>query len=210
MPDTAAPSAQTDPENQIRLEKDADRSITHAGPAPIGLADTPAAEAAKAAALEGYAHGMTLPNAEDVPAGAPGCQHCEVLPTPLKGPGTLRLVFPHTFTLGKILEFLIGSPWEHREADGVLSVRALPGSLAPLLSPILDRMSSPEQRGHPGVVPAGRPPARFSGDRLAAASGRPCAVRLAAGNPARPAALLGLSAHFARRLRWPGSGPAGA
>lgn len=124
----------------------ADEEMRRAGTVPSGQADTPEAEAAKAAAMEGYAHGMTLPNAEDVPVGAPGCQHCEVLPTPLKGPGTLRLVFPHTFTLGKILEFLSGSPWEHWEADGVLSICALPGSLAPLLSPILDRMSSPEQR----------------------------------------------------------------
>ena len=126
--------------------KEADKTIANAGPAPTGLANTPEAEAAKAAALEGYAHGMTLPNAEDVPAGAPGCQHCEVLPRPLQGPGTLRLTFPHTYTLGKILEFLNQSPWEHQEQDGVLSVRALPGSLAPLLSPIMERMSSPEQR----------------------------------------------------------------
>lgn len=126
--------------------KEADKSVTYAGPAPTGLADTPDAEAAKAAALEGYAHGMTLPRAEDVPTGAPGCQHCEVLPRPLQGPGTLRLTFPHTYTLGKILEFLNQSPWEHQEQDGVLSIRAHSGSLAPLLSPIMERMSSPEQR----------------------------------------------------------------
>ncbi len=124
----------------------ADDEVRYAGTVPSSQDNTPETEAAKAAAMEGYAHGMTLPNAEDVPAGAPGCQHCEVLPAPLKGPGTLRLVFPHTFTLGKILEFLNGSPWEHWEADGVLTIRALPGSLAPLLSPILSRMSSPEQR----------------------------------------------------------------
>ncbi len=126
--------------------KNADLAVAHAGPVPMGLADTPGAEAAKAAALSGVAHGMTLPNAEDVPAGAPGCQHCEVLAKPLRGPGTLRLVFPHTYTLGKVLDFLNGSPWEHREADGVLSVRAGAGSLAPLLSPIVDLLSSPEQR----------------------------------------------------------------
>ncbi len=132
--------------NQAGDHQYADDGIYRAGPILTGKENTPDAEAAKAAALECYSHGMTLPNAEDVPAGAPGCQHCEVLPVPLKGPGTLRLVFPHTFTLGKILKFLNGSVWEHWEADGVLSIRALPGSLAPLLSPILERLSSPEQR----------------------------------------------------------------
>lgn len=58
----------------------------------------------------------------------------------------LRLIFTHTFTLGKILEYLGGTGWEHHEQGGILSVRAPAGSFVPLLSPLLDRMSSLEQR----------------------------------------------------------------
>ena len=124
----------------------ADEIAYHAGPAPEGPAQGRAGEEERAVALEGIAHGMTLPNAEDVRVGTPGCQHCEVLPVPIRGPGTLRLRFPHTYTLGKILDFLARSTWEHKDEGDTLTVRAPAGDVAPLLSALLDRLSSPEQR----------------------------------------------------------------
>ncbi len=125
---------------------DADEVVFTHGPVPPGEPTTPVEEAVKADALEGVYHGMTLPNEEDVPDGAPGCQRCEVLPAPIRGPGTLELRLPHTYSLGKVLEFLTHSPWEHGEHEGTISIHIPPGSLAPLLAPILDRLSSTEQR----------------------------------------------------------------
>ncbi len=63
--------------------------------------------------------------------GRPGCQRCEVLPRPLRGPGTVLLRFGHTHTLGKALSFLAASGWEHAEEGGTLSVRVPSGDLAP-------------------------------------------------------------------------------
>ncbi len=123
---------------------DADKAIFTHGAVPPGEPSTPAEESAKADALEGVYHGMTLPNAEDVPAGTPGCLRCEVLPAPIWGPGTLELCLPHTYSLGKILEFLIGARWSHQEQEGTIRVPG--GSLAPLHAPILDRLTSTEQR----------------------------------------------------------------
>ena len=126
--------------------KNADEIVFTHGPVPQDRPTTPAEEMAKADALEGVYHGMTLPNEEDVPEGAPGCQRCEVLPAPIRGPGTLELRLPHTYSLGKILEFLTQSRWDHQEQGGTIRVRIGGGSLAPLLAPILDRLSSTEQR----------------------------------------------------------------
>ena len=106
----------------------------------------PTEERRKAEALEGIHHGMTLPNREDVWVGKPGCQRCEVLPRPIRGPGTLHLRLPHTFSLGKILGYLSDSPWQHQEQDGTLRIDAPVGSLAPLLTPIMERLSFTEQR----------------------------------------------------------------
>lgn len=132
--------------NVTRSPQDADEvSYTH-GPVSDQDPHTREEELDKANGLEGVFHGMTLPNAEDVVIGRAGCQHCEVLPLPLRGPGTVQLRFSHTYTLGKVLEFLACSSWPHHEHNGTLTVEAGPGSLAPLLSPILDRLSSPEQR----------------------------------------------------------------
>ncbi len=126
--------------------KNADKIIYTHGPVPTAIPTTPAEELLKADALEGVYHGMTLPNEEDVPEGAPGCQRCEVLPTPLRGPGTLEIRLPHTYSLGKILEFLTQSRWDHQEQEGTIRVRVGGGSLAPLLAPIIARLSSTEQR----------------------------------------------------------------
>ena len=125
---------------------DADEIVFTHGPVPPGAPNTPAEEAERANALEGIYHGMTLPNEEDVPAGAPGCQRCEVLPSPIRGPGTLEMRLPHTYSLGKTLEFLIQSHWEHQEQEGTIRVRIPGGSLAPLLAPIMARLSSTERR----------------------------------------------------------------
>ena len=78
--------------------------------------------------------------------GAPGCQHCEVTPAPIREPGVLRLQFPHTHTLGKVLSFLTESMWKFNEQNGIVSVDIREGSLAPLLSPVMALMSSVEQR----------------------------------------------------------------
>ena len=126
--------------------KGADAIIFTHGPVPTEAPNTPAEEMVKADAMEGVYHGMTLPNEEDVSVGAPGCQRCEVLPTPLRGPGTLELCLPHTYSLGKVLEFLTRMRWDHQEREGTISVRVGGGSLAPLLAPILARLSSTEQR----------------------------------------------------------------
>lgn len=126
--------------------KDADAPAFTRGPVSAEQPQTRDEELDKANALEGVFHGMTLPNEEDVPVGEPGCQHCEVLPMPMRGPGTVLLRFSHTYTLGKVMEFLACSSWAHREHNGTLSIDVGAGSLAPLLSPILDRLSSPEQR----------------------------------------------------------------
>jgi len=122
----------------------ADEAIFTHGSVPPDEPTTPTEEAEKANALEGVYHGVTLPNAEDVPAGAPGCQRCEVLPVPIRGPGTLELRLPHTYSLGKTLDFLAASRWQHRESEGTVHVPG--GSIAPLLAPILDRLTSTEQR----------------------------------------------------------------
>ncbi|HEY0192495.1 MAG TPA: EAL domain-containing protein [Kofleriaceae bacterium] len=95
--------------------------------------------------LEDYTHGMSLPRYEDVPPGAPGCQRCEVLPRLLRGPGTFRLRLGFTHTLGKVLHYLQGTSWEHSEHNGTVSVRVPEGSLAPLVSPLMDLMSIMEQ-----------------------------------------------------------------
>jgi len=126
--------------------KDADRTKYYAG-TPIEHPTTRAERRERADALLGVSHGMTLPAEEDVRVGTPGCQRCEVLPAKIVGPGTLSLQLPHTFTLGKVLEFLIDSPWTHREVDGLVCVDVGSGSLAPLLSPIVDRLSPVELRG---------------------------------------------------------------
>lgn len=125
---------------------DADEIVFTHGAVPSGEPATPAEEAEKADALEGVYHGMTLPNQEDVTLGTPDCQRCEVLPAPIRGPGTLELRLPHTYSLGKILEFLTQSRWGHQECEGTIHIRIPSGSLAPLLAPILDRLSSTEQR----------------------------------------------------------------
>ncbi len=128
----------------------AEQIVFHNGPPPA--ADAP--ERDKAAAMEGTAHGIILPNEEDVLVGTPGCQHCEVLPKPLRGPGTVSLRLPHTYSLGKVLSYLTTTSWEHSEHNGTLSIRVPSGSLAPLLSPIMDRLSSVEQRDTKAIFQA--------------------------------------------------------
>ena len=109
--------------------------------------NTPEHEREKAEAFEGAAHGVILPNEEEVVLGAPGCQKCEVLPEPLADlAGRLSVRFPYTPTLGRILNFLVDSSHEHQEKEGILTIRVEAGGLSPLLSALLDRMSFPEQR----------------------------------------------------------------
>ncbi len=112
-------------------------------------------EIERAERLEAAFHGMTLPNREQARVGAPGCQRCEVLPAPLRGPGTLVLRFPHTHTLGKVLGFLATSAYQHAEENGSVKVTAPTGSLAPLLTPILNLMSPIEQRDTRAVFQTG-------------------------------------------------------
>ncbi len=99
-----------------------------------------------AEALKEAWHGMVLPNEEDVAVGAPQCQRCEVLPRPMTEAGTLVLRFPHTFTLGKVIQYLSGSAWKHTHRDGLVQIQVPAGALPTLLSPIMEMLSSPEQR----------------------------------------------------------------
>ncbi len=124
----------------------ADQIIYTRGKPSFAETHTPADDQEQAERLEHTFHGITLPNEEDALLGAPGCQHCEVVPQPLYGPGLLRLQFPHTHTLGKVLLFLGDSNWQHTEQNGIVSVSMPTGSLAPLLTPILELMSPIEQR----------------------------------------------------------------
>ena len=124
----------------------ADQIIYTRGKPSFAETHTPADDQEQAERLEHTFHGITLPNEEDALLGAPGCQHCEVVPQPLYGPGLLRLQFPHTHTLGKVLLFLGDSNWQHTEHNGIVSVSMPTGSLAPLLTPILELMSPIEQR----------------------------------------------------------------
>ena len=141
--------------------KDADRPRFGRGmPAAGATADLADLKEKRATAevLLGVYHGMTLPSAEEVRVGTPGCQRCEVLPLPIRGPGTLLLSLPHTYTLGKVLAFLVDSPWVHSEREGTVSIAVPQGSLAPLLSPLMERLSSVEARDTRATFqPAGQP-----------------------------------------------------
>ncbi len=96
--------------------------------------------------LMGSWHGMILPNEEEVDVGAPQCQSCEVLPRPMTEAGTLVLRFPHTYSLGKVIQFLSASPWKHTYRDGLVQIEVANGQLPLLLSPLVALLSSPEQR----------------------------------------------------------------
>lgn len=114
---------------------------------PLADPQNPQEERERALAMESTFHGATLPNEEDVQSGAPGCMRCEVLPMPIEGPGNVFLELPHTYTHGKILEFLAGSRYRHSEQNGNLCIEVGPGnSLAPLMNQLLERMSFTEQR----------------------------------------------------------------
>ncbi|MES2464132.1 MAG: EAL domain-containing protein [Armatimonadota bacterium] len=126
----------------------ATETVYRNGLPPIqSYADIPSFGHKKACALEGIAHAITLPKEEDVSVGTPGCQRCEVLPLPITDqPGILTLRFPHTHTLGKILEFLAGSAYRYEEHDGNLRIHVQAGGIIPLMTPVLERLSSAEQR----------------------------------------------------------------
>ena len=96
--------------------------------------------------LQGAWHGLTLPLEENVQVGAPQCQRCEVLPRPMTEAGRLELKFPHTFTLGKTLEFLLANNWKHSQQAGLVSIGVPAGMLPTLVSALSELMSGPEQR----------------------------------------------------------------
>ena len=96
--------------------------------------------------LIGAWHGLILPLEENVSVGAPQCQRCEVLPRPMTEAGSLELRFPHTFTLGKTLQFLMENKWEHSQQNGLVNVRVKHGALPALVSALSELMSGPEQR----------------------------------------------------------------
>ena len=96
--------------------------------------------------LMGAWHGLVLPLEEEVTVGAPQCERCEVLPRPMTDAGILKLRFPHTFTLGKILNFLQEKSWKHSHDQGLLWVRVPAGMLPTLVSSLTEVLSPPEQR----------------------------------------------------------------
>lgn len=116
-------------------------------PPPLEERGNPEYERERADAYEGAAHGIILPNEEDIVAGTPGCQRCEVLPEPIADlAGRLQIRFPYTPTLGRILHFLADSSYKHQENEGTLTIRVVEGCLSPLLSDIMERMVFHEQR----------------------------------------------------------------
>ena len=96
--------------------------------------------------LMGAWHGLVLPLEEDVVVGTPQCQRCEVLPRPMVEAGSLEIRFPHTFTLGKTLAYLIENGWQHTHREGLVKVKISAGTLAGLVSALSELMSGPEQR----------------------------------------------------------------
>ena len=96
--------------------------------------------------LSGAWHGLILPLEETVSIGAPQCQRCEVLPRPMTEAGALELRFPHTFTLGKTLGYLMEKGWQHDHKEGLVKVTVPAGTLPGLVSALSDLMSGPEQR----------------------------------------------------------------
>ena len=103
-------------------------------------------EGALADKLTGAWHGLILPLEEDVVVGAPQCQRCEVLPRPLTEAGYLEMRFPHTYTLGKTLGYLLEHNWKHDHKDGLVKIAVPAGLLAGLVSALNELMSGPEQR----------------------------------------------------------------
>ena len=119
----------------------------YSGPAPSADdAALPSHEAILADELLGAWHGLVLPNEEDVSVGAPNCQRCETLPRPLTEAGRLMLNFPHSFTLGKVLQLLIERKWRHKHHNGTLEVTVPAGALPSLIGPLVELLSGPEQR----------------------------------------------------------------
>ena len=96
--------------------------------------------------LVGAWHGLILPLEENVSVGAPQCQRCEVLPRPMVEAGRLEIRFPHTFTLGKTLQFLMENNWKHTHHNGLVSISVPTGMLPTLASALTEVMSGPEQR----------------------------------------------------------------
>ena len=96
--------------------------------------------------LLGAWHGLVLPLEENVTVGAPQCQRCEVLPRPMIEAGTLEIRFPHTFTLGKTLEYLLEKNWKHEHREGLVRISVGAGLLPGLVSELSELMSGPEQR----------------------------------------------------------------
>lgn len=129
-----------------KIEIEADQLGYYAGEPTLEAIAQAELEPELAEQLKGAWHGMILPNEEDVAVGTPQCQRCEVLPRPMTDAGTLVLRFPHTFTLGKVLSYLSNSPWKHSHRDGLVQVQVAAGCLPTLISPIMEMLSSPEQR----------------------------------------------------------------
>ena len=96
--------------------------------------------------LIGAWHGLVLPLQENVVVGTPQCQRCEVLPRPMIEAGALELRFPHTFTLGKTLDYLLEHGWKHDHNQGVVRISVGAGLLPGLVSKLSELMSGPEQR----------------------------------------------------------------
>src|ERR1700755_3475082 len=108
-------------EQALKADYESDRSGMLKGePPPLLIGVTPENEVEVENALEASFHGMTLPDEEKVEAGAPGCQRCEAVPLPLRGPGTVHLNVAHTHTLGKVLQFLRRTKWRHEHRRGII------------------------------------------------------------------------------------------
>ena len=130
----------------VEAELESDQpGYSNGKPTPEDLA-LKSREGVLAQELQGAWHGLVLPNAEDVEVGAPNCQRCETLPRPLTDAGRLVLRFPHSFTLGKVLSYLIEARWEHRHKSGLVEITVGAGALPSLIAPLIELLSGPEQR----------------------------------------------------------------
>lgn len=77
-------------------------------------------------------------------AAKPICRRCEMLPSPINGPGTLHLRFPLGHSLGKIVTLARTSGWEYSLKGELLSIVIAAADLEPTIAPLCKNLTSTE------------------------------------------------------------------